>query len=130
MGKTSLAKAALHHPDIAATYEHRFFVGADSAMTSTELAALIGVHLGLKPEKDLTKPVVQYFSRTPSCLLVVDNLETPWEPMKSRGGVEEFLSLLTDATHLALIVTMRGAERPAKVRWSRPFFGAFEAIIK
>ncbi|KAJ7918254.1 hypothetical protein B0H13DRAFT_1607574, partial [Mycena leptocephala] len=55
------------------------------------------------------------------CLLVMDNLETVWEPLDSRGGVEEFLSLLTDIQHLALIITMRGAERPGKVRWTRPF---------
>ncbi|KAJ7136658.1 hypothetical protein C8R44DRAFT_848258, partial [Mycena epipterygia] len=120
IGKTSLAKAALHHAHIAAKYENRFFVGADSATTSIELAALIGSHLGLKPKKDLTKPVVQYFSSAPSCLLVLDNLETSWEPLQSRGGIEEFLSLLTDITHLALIMTMRGAERPTKVRWTRP----------
>ncbi|KAJ7131092.1 hypothetical protein C8R44DRAFT_904130 [Mycena epipterygia] len=121
IGKTSLARAALHHPDVAAKYEHRFFVAADSATTSIELAALVGSHLGLKPGKDLTKAVIQFLSTTPSCLLVLDNLETPWEPLGSRGGVEEFLSLLTDIPHLALIITMRGAERPAKVRWTRPF---------
>ncbi|KAF7332974.1 ATPase-AAA-core domain-containing protein [Mycena venus] len=114
MGKTSLARAALHHSDIVVKYEHRFFVEADSATTSIELAAQIGLHLGLKPGKDLTKPVVRSLSGKASCLLILDNLETPWEPVSSRAGVEEFLSLLAD-------ITMRGAERPAKVAWSRPF---------
>jgi hypothetical protein len=36
----------------------------------------------------------------------VDNLETVWEPLDSRGDVEEFLSLLTDIKHLTLIVSM------------------------
>ncbi|KAJ7124359.1 hypothetical protein C8R44DRAFT_917012 [Mycena epipterygia] len=121
IGKTSLAKAVMHHPHVAAKYEQRLFIAADSATTSVELAALTGSHLGLKPGKDLTKPVVQHLSRGPPCLVVLDNLETPWEPLESRGGVEEFLSLLTDIPHLALIITMRGAERPAKVRWTRPF---------
>ncbi|KAJ7099782.1 P-loop containing nucleoside triphosphate hydrolase protein, partial [Mycena epipterygia] len=114
MGKTSLAKVALHHKDIISKYQHRFFVAADSATTSIELAALIGLHLGLKPAKDLTKPVVHYFSNESPSLLVLDNLETLWEPIESRGGVEEFLSSLTD-------ITMRGAERPAKVCWTHPF---------
>ncbi|KAJ7123534.1 hypothetical protein C8R44DRAFT_735180 [Mycena epipterygia] len=87
MGKTSLAKAALHHPDIVSRYLHQFFVAADSTTTSVELAALIGLHIGLKPGKDLTKPVVHYFSNNGPSLLI----------------------------------TMRGAERPAKVRWTRPF---------
>ncbi|KAJ7442413.1 hypothetical protein FB451DRAFT_1440110 [Mycena latifolia] len=79
MGKTTLAKAVLHYPDIAARY---------------------GEH---------------------SCLLILDNLETLWEPAKTRGDIEEFLSLLTDVPQLSLIITMRGDERPAKVKWTRPF---------
>ncbi|KAJ7484882.1 hypothetical protein B0H11DRAFT_1806773, partial [Mycena galericulata] len=121
MGKTSLARAVLHHPDITSKFEHRFFVPCDSAITSIDIAALIGAHIGLKPGKDLTKPVVKYLSGKPACLLILDNLETTWEPLTSRSGVEELLSLLTDIHNLALIITMRGAERPARVRWTRPF---------
>ncbi|KAJ7895614.1 P-loop containing nucleoside triphosphate hydrolase protein, partial [Mycena olivaceomarginata] len=128
MGKTSLARAVLHHPETSAKFEYKFFVSAESATTSTELAALIGLHIGLHPGKDLTEPVIQYFSRTPSLLLILDNLETVWDPIQSRGGVEEFLSLLTDVEHLTLIITMRGAERPAKVHWTHPFLPPLEPL--
>ncbi|KAF8166910.1 hypothetical protein K438DRAFT_1856666 [Mycena galopus ATCC 62051] len=121
MGKTSLARALLHHPDTSSKFEHRFFVSAEAATTSVELAALIGLHVGLKSGQDLTKPVFQYFSRKMSCLLILDNLETVWGPVHSRAGVGEFLSLLTSLEHLALIITMRGAERPSKVAWTHPF---------
>ncbi|KAJ7136384.1 hypothetical protein C8R43DRAFT_820348, partial [Mycena crocata] len=94
MGKTSLARAVLHHPTVVAKYPHRHWVAADSATTSVELADQIGLHIGLKTGKDLTRPVVQYFSSMPQSLLVLDNLETVWEPKESRAGVEEFLSLL------------------------------------
>jgi hypothetical protein len=106
MGKTSLARAVLHHPDTPAKFESRFFVSAESATTSIELAALIGLHIGLKPGTDLTRPVVLYLSHKPSCLLVLDNLETVWEPIQSRSGIEEFLALLTAVKHLALIVCL------------------------
>ncbi|KAJ7884780.1 hypothetical protein B0H14DRAFT_2564182 [Mycena olivaceomarginata] len=69
MGKTSLAKAALHHPKIVAKFEHRYF----------------------------------------GTTLPFNNMETPWEPMQSRGGVEEFLSLLADIPHLALM-TMKAVQ--------------------
>jgi adenylate kinase family enzyme len=105
MGKTTLARAALHHPYTSTKFEHRFFVSAESATTRIELAALIGLHLGLQPGQDLTKLVVQYIHRQSSCLLILDNMETPWEPLQSRGGVEEFLSLLTDIEHLALMAS-------------------------
>ncbi|KAJ7821494.1 P-loop containing nucleoside triphosphate hydrolase protein, partial [Mycena leptocephala] len=122
MGKTSLARAIIHHTEIAGRYDqHRFFIACDAAATQVELAALVGAHVGLKPGKDLTHPVIQHFARSPASLLILDNLETLWEPIESRGNIEEFLSLLTGVDHLALVITMRGAERPAKVAWTRPF---------
>jgi hypothetical protein len=105
MGKTSLARAVLHHTKITAKYEqHRFFVACDSAATKVDLAALVGAHLGLKPGKDLTQSVIQHFSKSPPILLILDNLETSWEPNESRNQIEEFLSLLTEVDHLSLIV--------------------------
>ncbi|KAF8203521.1 hypothetical protein K438DRAFT_1932550 [Mycena galopus ATCC 62051] len=121
MGKTSLARAVLHHSNILSKYEHRFFVSAEAATTSIELAALIGLHVGLNPGHDLRKPVVQYLSRKEPCLVILDNLETVWEPIHSQASVEEFLSLLTELDNLALMITMRGAERPGKVQWTHPF---------
>ncbi|KAJ6464905.1 hypothetical protein C8R45DRAFT_939750 [Mycena sanguinolenta] len=124
IGKTDLARAALHHPDVAAKYEDRLFVSCESATTSVEIAGSIGAHLGLNPGKNLTKAVLHSLSRKSICLLVLDNLETTWEPLESRSGTEDLLSSLTDIPHLALIVTMRGAEHPAKVRWTQPFLPA------
>ncbi|KAJ7472997.1 P-loop containing nucleoside triphosphate hydrolase protein, partial [Mycena galericulata] len=121
MGKTSLAKATLHHPNITAKYANCFFVPCDSATTSFEIATLIGAHLGLKPGKNSVKPVIECLAKKTDCLLILDNLETTWEPLASRPGVEELLSLLTGLPRLALIITMRGAERPGKVSWTRPF---------
>ncbi|KAJ7820048.1 hypothetical protein B0H13DRAFT_1921438 [Mycena leptocephala] len=129
MGKTSLARAVIHHSEIASRYDQqRFFVACESTATQAELAALIGTHLGLKPGKDLTRPVIQHFSSSPHSLLILDNLETVWEPVESRANIEEFLSLLTGVEHLALVITMRGAERPAKVAWTRPFLQSLKPL--
>jgi Cdc6-like AAA superfamily ATPase len=107
MGKTSLARAALHHPHVKAKYEHCFFVSCESATTSIEIAAIIGEHLGLKPGKNPTKPVLRALAGKAACLLILDNLETTWEPLGSRSGVEDLISLLTDIPHLGLIVSTR-----------------------
>ncbi|KAJ7135340.1 P-loop containing nucleoside triphosphate hydrolase protein [Mycena filopes] len=129
MGKTSLARAALHHSNTCRKFQGRFFVSAEAATKAIELAALIGLHLNLDPGPNLIKPVVRYFARqTSSCLLVLDNLEAPWEPLESRSAVEEFISLLADVNHLALIITMRGAERPGKVKWTHPFLKPLEPL--
>ncbi|KAJ7177796.1 hypothetical protein C8R46DRAFT_987761 [Mycena filopes] len=122
MGKTSLAKAVLHDDTIAGRYtQYRFFIPCDKAGSKGELAALIGAHLGLKPGRDMTQAVLQHLGHSPPSLMVLDNLETLWEPVELRNDIEDFLSLLTDITTLSLMVTMRGVERPSKVQWTRPF---------
>ncbi|KAJ7732163.1 hypothetical protein B0H16DRAFT_1328906 [Mycena metata] len=129
MGKTSLAKIALHHKQIATKYQgNRLFVACDTASSKAELAGLIGAHLGMKPGKDLSQAVLQHFSNAPPSLLILDNLETVWEPLTSRTEIEEFLSMLTDIANLALLVTMRGAERPVKVQWTRPFLSPLQPL--
>ncbi|KAJ7133978.1 hypothetical protein C8R43DRAFT_1205507 [Mycena crocata] len=129
IGKTTLARAVLHHPQMTMHYaHHRFFVDCNSSSTRVELAAQIGSHLGLRPGKDLTRPVVHYFSTNPASVLILDNLETLWEPMESRRDTEEFLSLLTEVRHLALIITMRGAEIPADVQWTRPLLPSLSPL--
>ncbi|KAJ6576059.1 hypothetical protein DFH09DRAFT_1078411 [Mycena vulgaris] len=55
----------------------------DSTLTKDDLVAPIGVHLGLKPKKDLAKPI------------------------EIRRDFEEFLALLTDVQHLTLIDAAR-----------------------
>ncbi|KAJ7328457.1 P-loop containing nucleoside triphosphate hydrolase protein [Mycena albidolilacea] len=129
MGKTSLARVVVHHQEVVVKYEkHRFFVACDSATSKVELAGLIGTHLGFKPGTDLMQPIVQHLTMGPPCLLILDNFETVWEPLDSRGDIEEFLSLLSDVEHLGLIITMRGAERPAKVHWTRPFLPSLKPL--
>ncbi|KAJ7195923.1 P-loop containing nucleoside triphosphate hydrolase protein, partial [Mycena pura] len=129
MGKTSLARAVLHHPDLSLKYgECRVFVACDVASTLAELVTLIANYLGLKPGKSPTQQIIHHFMSRPPTLLMLDNVETAWEPAVSRSEIEEFLSLLTDIQHLALIVTMRGAERPAKVHWTRPFIQPLQPL--
>ncbi|KAJ6600281.1 P-loop containing nucleoside triphosphate hydrolase protein [Mycena vulgaris] len=131
MGKTSLARAVLHHPTVTGKYaQHRFFVACDSTSSKDELVTLIGAHLGLKPSKNLAKGILHHFTTNPACLLILDNLETLWEPTEIRQDIEELLSLLTDIKHLGLIITMRGTERPASVRWTRPFLPALNPLTQ
>jgi hypothetical protein len=123
--------------------QHRFFAACDTAGPQIDLAAIIGAHLGLNPGKNLTATVLRHFSAGPPSLLILDNLETIWEPTESREDIEEFLSLLTDVQHLGLIVsgiislyawlkqlqvTMRGAERPGKVQWTHPFLHPLQPL--
>lgn len=105
MGKTSLARAVLHHPDIVIKYaESRLFVACDSASNAKELTRLIGAHFGLT-KGNISKEIIRYFSNAELSLMVLENFETVWEPSENRTEVEEFLSLLTDIPTLALMVS-------------------------
>ncbi|KAJ7254876.1 P-loop containing nucleoside triphosphate hydrolase protein, partial [Mycena rebaudengoi] len=121
MGKTSLATTALHNQQVEAKYSHRYFVPCHSSPTCTELVAMIADHIGLEKGSNMQKRVAHYFAHAPPSLLVLDNLETCWESLASRSDVEEFLSLLTGVLHLGVMITLRGAEHPSKVKWTRPF---------
>ncbi|KAJ7670588.1 P-loop containing nucleoside triphosphate hydrolase protein [Mycena polygramma] len=128
IGKTALATSALHHPAVCAKYIHRHFISCESAANHDDLVSLIASHLELSPSRNISKVIFRHFSGRPASILVLDNFETSWEPPGSRSQVEDFLSLLTDIPHLALSITMRGAERPGSVRWSRPFLPPLEPL--
>ncbi|KAJ7263871.1 P-loop containing nucleoside triphosphate hydrolase protein, partial [Mycena rebaudengoi] len=121
MGKTSLAAAALHSSQVEVKYSQRYFIRCHSAPTCSELVSSIADHIGVEKGANLSKKILHHFTHAPACLLVLDNFETAWESLNSRPSVEEFLSLLTDIPHLGLMITLRGSERPSKVKWSRPF---------
>ena len=105
IGKTTLAVAALHHPSVVDRYSHRHFVSCESVSNCRGLVAVIGSHLGLEPSSQLTKAILRHFSESAPSMLILDNLETPWEPAGSRAEVEEFLSLLADVSNLGLLVS-------------------------
>ncbi|KAJ7693444.1 hypothetical protein B0H17DRAFT_1060201 [Mycena rosella] len=83
---------ALHHPTIIDKYRFRHFISCESATNKVDLLSIIGSHLGLDPAPQLAKSIVRYLEMSGPCLVVLDNFETPWEPVESRGAVEEFIS--------------------------------------
>ncbi|KAJ7204161.1 hypothetical protein GGX14DRAFT_698881 [Mycena pura] len=128
MGKTSLCIAALHDPEVAKKFKNRYFVPCHSNGTRSSLVSSIASHLGVAEGPSILPKVLRHLTDGPPALLILDNFETPWEPMSSRTAVEELLSLLADIPHLALVVTMRGAERPNRVKWTRPFIQPLEPL--
>ncbi|KAF8207072.1 hypothetical protein K438DRAFT_1815632 [Mycena galopus ATCC 62051] len=121
IGKTSLAIAVLHHPAILSKFPRRFFVSCESTASQSELLAAIGRAIGLEQPNSTLRSILHALSGPDLVLLVLDNVETIWEPLDSRNDLEEFLSKLNDIPNLSLVITLRGAERPGKVRWTRPF---------
>ena len=106
IGKTALAITALHSPGVQEKYVHRHFISCESANTCADLIGILGSHLGLAPTKQLSLAIVKHLASLEAIILVLDNLETPWEPPMFRSQVEDFLCLLTDIPQLALVVSV------------------------
>lgn len=104
----------------------RYFVSCEAATDSDTFLNLLGGQLGLTG-RDLLRQTLNFLQNPNPTLLVLDNFESPWDsPEKSQ--VEEYLAALSDLKGVALIVTLRGSERPSKVKWSRPFLPALDRL--
>ncbi|KAF7295983.1 AAA domain-containing protein [Mycena kentingensis (nom. inval.)] len=121
IGKTAMAKTLMHDPTVLAKYPQRYFVACDSARTANDVAFALTVALGLEVASKPGAGVVRHLRAQPGALVVLDNFETPWEDETTRGAVEDFLVSVAELPQVGLMVTMRGQERPSKVKWSRPF---------
>jgi hypothetical protein len=106
MGRTALALAVLHHPDLKQRYTHRHFISCESATGGAELISVVGSYLGFEQSKELSKAIFHHFVDSGPTILVLDNFETPWEPFLVRAEVEKFLSLLADIPQLTLLVSV------------------------
>ncbi|KAJ7079301.1 hypothetical protein B0H15DRAFT_914174 [Mycena belliarum] len=130
MGKSSLALAVLHHEDLISRFgSFQYFISLESSTSASDMLAAIAAFFNIDATAKVSRAILKHISSlsTP-CVLVLDNLEECWENMSSRAEVEEFLSLLSEISQLHLMVTMRGAERPGKVRWSRPFLQPLDRL--
>ncbi|KAF7324045.1 ATPase-AAA-core domain-containing protein [Mycena kentingensis (nom. inval.)] len=131
IGKTSLARCVLHHLAITSSFgDHRYFVGCEGASTFEDLLTLLAGHLEIKSTR---RAMQQILSRLEVCgrtgsLLILDNLETVWELDAFRKQVDDFLARLAAIDGLALLVTMRGSERPSTVCWTRPFIAPLQPL--
>ncbi|KAJ6587566.1 hypothetical protein DFH09DRAFT_1427715, partial [Mycena vulgaris] len=129
IGKTSLSIALLWDPRIIGVFPDRYFVSCESMHTVQDMLVTLATYLDIAPSNHLMRSILRYFSDRGPTMIVLDNLETAWESVEdSRRGIEEFLGQLTEIHHVALVVTMRGVERPGGVRWTRPFLPALDPV--
>ncbi|KZS92696.1 hypothetical protein SISNIDRAFT_509728, partial [Sistotremastrum niveocremeum HHB9708] len=130
IGKTSVALSVIHSPAIQAHFqEHRYFIACDSLMDPDGIITALATAFNISASGNLSsrqKSVLSQLGRYVGfvgrpILIFLDNFETPWEPPSTRGQVEEILSNLAGTPNVTILLTMRGAERPYGVPWSRPF---------
>jgi hypothetical protein len=122
IGKTSIALSLIHGEKLVKKFgQRRYFIACDALEKLDALIERFGMTLGLNeqdPLLDLTRIAKEICE---PILITLDNLETLWESIDNRTGIERFLSDLALIPLVSVIVTVRGAERPAGVAWTRPF---------
>jgi len=120
IGKSTVTLAALHNKQVADRFkERRYFVRCEGAKSTEALIVDIALVVGVKLGPDLRGRLYADLEISP-VLLVLDNLETTWEA--DRAATEALLSELVVISHLALVVSVRGGERPFGPRWRESIY--------
>ncbi len=115
VGKTTVTLAALHHSAVTSRFaERRWFVRLDEADGAAGLASQISKALGVPPTGDPLARIAAELAKAPA-LLVLDHLDSPWE--RERKATERVLARLASVPGLALVASLRGADRPEHVSW-------------
>jgi hypothetical protein len=118
IGKSTICVAALHEPRVAQRYgQRRYFVRCNAARTGEAVLAEVAATLGLPVGPDLASQTLAHLGQERS-VLVLDNAETPWwaDPDGTEGQ-EGIFATLAGVPGLALVVSLRGRQRPFGLAW-------------
>jgi len=129
MGKTTLALSLIHDLAVIEHFPARYFVSCEAIMSASALVGEIANVLRIPPanrDEHLIDVILASFHG--NAVLCLDNFETIWDNEAARSEVEVFLSHLNHLPQLAIVVTMRGTQRPSRVSWSKPLFPPLEKL--
>ena len=130
-GKTTLAHAVLTANRIRDHFGNaRYFVPCESVISSEALLTELGKTLGLlKGGTDALWPHIHAMLTSMDTIICFDNFESPWDQDEDvKHSVEELLSRITELSRVTVLITMRGAERPAQTQWTQPFLKPLETL--
>ncbi|KAF8263808.1 hypothetical protein EI94DRAFT_1665241 [Lactarius quietus] len=130
-GKTTLAHAVLTVDTIREHFgDARYFVPCESVTSSGALMTELGKTLGIvKGGSDALWSRIHAMLASKDSIICFDNFESPWDQdVETKHSVEELLSRITELHHVTVLITMRGAERPARTQWTHPFLKPLETL--
>ncbi|HKH43169.1 MAG TPA: tetratricopeptide repeat protein, partial [Thermoanaerobaculia bacterium] len=114
-GKSTITLTALHHPRVAERFgKRRFFVRCDGATDRDSLVAAIARLVCPEAQPPQEPKIFLELEENPAAL-ALDNFETPWE--QDTAAVEELLTDLAAVPGLALVIGLRGEQRPFGPDW-------------
>ncbi|EJD47472.1 hypothetical protein AURDEDRAFT_163340 [Auricularia subglabra TFB-10046 SS5] len=130
MGKTTLSATVLHNGAVSERFgSRRFFIPCDALEGRSSCMVMISAALGIVAADAAAArvQVAAFIGQNPT-LLVLDNFESAWDAPDQRHDAENTLQFIDSIENVSLILTMRGAERPRGVRWTRPFLPPLSPI--
>jgi tetratricopeptide (TPR) repeat protein len=117
VGKTTLCKAIASDSRLRALFgDRRWFVALEAANSPEALWQRIGESTGSEAPSDPSRTIT-HLSSAPT-LLVLDNLDTPWEVVSQRGAVEQALARIAAIPTLVLLASFRGRDSVGGAAWS------------
>ncbi len=118
IGKTALTKAVANDAGVVERFgdPNRWFVELDTATTAASMQDAITRAVGADPQSGF-RATLAHIRQRPG-LLVLDNLETPWDPRSERRATEETLAGLAAIPGLALLGSFRGRDRVSGPTWA------------
>jgi tetratricopeptide (TPR) repeat protein len=108
MGKTTLALAAAHEPQIAKKFPRRFFVALDAATEPRAILTSVAQALGASASGNDVSVLgaISVCVENEPALVILDNSETPLTA--GRDASIDYLKRLADVPGLTLVITIRG----------------------
>lgn len=119
IGKTSLTRAVGNHEAIVERFggTNRWFVELDTAPTAASMEDAIARAIGCDPAKGFNAALRELAQRPG--LVVLDNLETPWDPLGERLKTEACIAALTAIPGVAVLASFRGGRQSFRtVKWT------------
>jgi tetratricopeptide (TPR) repeat protein len=116
IGKTTLTRRVATDAVVIARFgSRRYFVALETAADAAATRAAIIQAIGLSPATIGFAAALAVLAERPA-LIVLDNLETPWEPDQS--AVQEVLLALAGTPNVSVLASMRGTIAPPSPRWT------------
>jgi tetratricopeptide (TPR) repeat protein len=117
VGKTTLTRAIATHAKTEAQFGYRrWFVELETVKDTETFGSTIVAKLGLDRASVRFDAALAEMRRAPG-LLILDNLETPWEA--DREKTEALLGRIAAIPGMAILASMRGEEPTGGIRWAR-----------
>lgn len=118
VGKSAVALAVAHDPRIASAYEERrWLVPLEAADSFGDV--LERVAMAVLPDAPVDEQSIEQKLAEAPALLVLDNLDVPWNVYAERHEIEAFLSDLAAIPGVRLLATFRGEQYVDGPMWVR-----------